>query len=205
MPLGEIKMNDDEPLSSIELKFTGHAENSFENILKRQMELHEGVTFIDLLKFLYQSSLGPFHIFEMMDENRMMNWIKRNLENANFSNGPLIEELYGKKWVRLNLAAYKKKCGSDYRNLFEAFIRSKSMKKGQLKEFEELQEKLVAAVRKGRIDPLTCEPRILLLLEDFLKRYKEKGYPPIHHSEVYTQKNDAEYLVIPRSSLNELV
>lgn len=198
-------MNDDKPLSSIELKFTGHAEDYFENVLKRQMELHEGVTFIDLLKFLYQSSLGPFHIFEMMDENRIMNWIKRNLENANLSNGPLVEELYGKKWVRVNLAAYRKKCGNDYLKLFEALMKSKSMKKGQLKEFEELQEKLIDVIRKGRIEPLTREPRILLLVEDFVKRYKEKGYPPIHHSKVYMQKNDSEYLVVPRSSLDKLV
>jgi hypothetical protein len=198
-------MNDGKPLSSIELKFTGDAEDFFENVLKRQMELHEGVTFIDLLKFLYQSTLGPFHIFEMMDENHIMNWIKRNLENANLSNGPFIEELYGKKWVRVNLAAFKKKRGNDYQKLFEVLIKSKSMKRGQLKEFEELQEKLVNAVRKGRIEPVTSEPRILLLVEDFVKKYKEKGYPPIHHSEVYMQKNDSEYLVVPCSSLDKLV
>ena len=198
-------MNDEKHLSSIELKFTGGAEDYFENVIKRQMELHEGVTFIDLLKFLYQSSLGPFHIFEMMDENSIIDWIKRNLENASLSNGPLVEELYGKKWVRVDLAAYRKKCGDDYQKLFEALMKSKSMKKGQLKEFEELQEKLIDVVRKGRIEPVTREPRVLLLVEDFVKRYKEKGYPPIHHSEVYMQKNDSEYLVVPRSILDKLV
>jgi hypothetical protein len=200
-----MKMIDHKPLSSIELKFTGHAEDYFDNVMKRQMELHEGATFIDLVKFLYQSSLGPFHIFEVMDENRIMNWIKRNLENANLSDGPLVEELYGKKWVRVNLAAYKKKYGSDYQKLFEVFMENKSMKKGHLKEFKELQEKLVNAVRQGRIEPVTRETRILLVVEDFAKRYKEKGYPPIHHSEVYMQKNDSEYLVVPLSSLDKLV
>jgi hypothetical protein len=203
--LREKKMKADEPLSSIELKFTRHVEDYFENVLKRQMELHEGVTFIDLLKFLYQSSMGPFHLFEMMDENHMMNWIKKNLQDADPSEGPLVEELYGGKWVRLNLGAYKKKRGSDYRNLFEVLMKSRSMKKGQLKEFEELQEKLVNTLRKRTIKPVTNELRILLLVEDFMKRYKENGYPAIHHSKVYMQKNDSEYLVVPRSSLARLV
>jgi hypothetical protein len=79
------------------------------------------------------------------------------------------------------------------------------MNEGQFKDFEELQEKLINVVRKGRIKPATRETTILQLAEDFVKRYKEKGYPPIHHSEVYMQKNDSEYLVVPRSGLDKLV
>jgi len=64
-------MGNEEPLSVIELKFAGCAEGRFTKALKKQMELHEGVTFMDLLKFLYQSSLGPFHLFEMMNETEL--------------------------------------------------------------------------------------------------------------------------------------
>jgi len=38
-----------------------------------------------------------------------------------------------------------------------------------------------------------------------LKEYEEKGYPPIHHSKTYMLKNSDDYLVIPRSSLVEIM
>jgi hypothetical protein len=107
-------MDPEKDLSSIELKFAGRAEDPFERALKRQMALHEGVTFMDLLKFLYQSALGPFHLFEMMDETELKGWIRRNLEETKPSDGPLTEELYGKKWVRVNFGPYKTRFGNDF-------------------------------------------------------------------------------------------
>jgi hypothetical protein len=75
-------MSNKERLSAIELRFTGCAEDHFAKDLKKQMEIHEGVTFMDLMKFLYQSSLGPFHLFEIMDETELNGWIRRNLEHV---------------------------------------------------------------------------------------------------------------------------
>jgi len=194
-------MKEKKPLSSIELEFTGCAEDPFTSDLKKQIELHEGVTFIDLLKFLYQSSLGPFHIFEMMDETQIMNWIRGNLENARPSDGPMIERMYGEKWVRVNLGSYRKKCGCDYQRLYEVFMKAKNMKKERMSKFIELQKKLVDTIREGKIRAINDEPRILLLVEDFLKDYEEKGYPPMHHSESYMLKNNFEYLVVPYPGL----
>ncbi len=80
-------MREEECLSSIELRFVGEANDHFRKALKKQTELHEGVTFMDILKFLYQSSLGSFHLFEMMNETELANWIRKNLENAKPSDG----------------------------------------------------------------------------------------------------------------------
>jgi formylmethanofuran dehydrogenase subunit E len=44
----------------------------------------------------------------------------------------------------------------------------------------------------------------LSLVEDFLKEYEEKDYPPVHHSKSYMVKNSSDYLVIPRSGLVEI-
>lgn len=198
-------MNDGKPLSMIELKFTRYAEDSFEKALKGQMELHEGVTFIDLLKFLYQSSLGPFHIFEMMDEVQVKNWIRESLNNAKPSDEPLVEGLYSKKWVRLNLGAYKKKYGNNLQRLYKVFVNAQVMKKGQFKEFEELLRKLVEGLRERKIEPVIHDSQILRLVEDFVRELRKKGYPPIHHSEIFMQKNTYEYLVIPSSSMDKLV
>jgi hypothetical protein len=198
-------MNGIKSLSKIELKFTGPAENSFEKALKEQIELHEGVTFIDLLKFLYQSSLGSFHIFEMMNDVQVKNWIREGINKVKPSNDPLIERLYGGKWVRLNLGAYKKKYGNDLRKLYEVFAKSKVMEKGELDEFEELLMKLVEGLRGGKIEPVTRDSRFLGLVEDFVGELRRNVYPPIHHSEIFMQKNKYEYLVIPSSSIDKLV
>jgi hypothetical protein len=198
-------MNYEKPLSLIELKFTGDAEDGFMKALKGLMELHEGVTFIDLFKFLYQSSLGPIHIFDVMDETQIKNWIRESLENAKPSDEPLIEDLFGKKWVRLNLGAYRKKHGNSIQRLYKVFMNAKAMKKDQLEDFEELLRKLVEGLKAGKIEAVTHEPQIMLLVEDFLREQRKKGYPPIHHSKIFMQKNDYAYLVISKLSMDELV
>jgi hypothetical protein len=198
-------MSNEERLSTIELKFTGCAEDHFTKALKQQMELHEKVTFMDLLKFLYQSSLGPFHLFEIMDETELKGWIRKNLEDAKPSDGPLTEELYGKKWVRVNFGPYTKRFGNDYKRICEAFVKAKRMKHGQQKEYTDLLKKLVNAIRREKIRPLNEEPMFFSLVESFLREYEEKDFPPIHHSQTYMLRNSSEYLVVPYSSPNKTV
>ena len=192
------------PLSSIELKFAGAAENAFAAALKEQMKLHEGLTIMDLLKFLYQSVLGPFHLFARMDEAQLKEWIRKNLEDTKPSDLRLTEKLYGKKWIRVNFGPYKKRFGNDYQRIYEILVEAKSMRQGQLKEYRNLLKKLVDAIAKGKIKPATEAPRILQQVESFLKEYEEKEYPPIHHSEIYMLKNTSEYLVVPYTSVDKL-
>ena len=198
-------MENEKYLSSLGLRFVGDADDHFAKALKKQMELPQGVTFMDLLKFLYQSSLGPFHLFEMMDETELKGWIRKNLEGAIAFDGPLTEELYGKKWVRLNFGPYKKRYGNDYQRIHAAFANVKRMKEGKSKEYADLLRKLVDSIRKGKIQPVTIEPRILSIVEKFLKECKKKDYPPIHHSEIYMLRNNSEYLVIPYPGFDETV
>jgi hypothetical protein len=201
----KIIMNNNKRLSTIELKFTGCAEDPFARALKKQMELHEGVTFMDLLKFLYQSSLGSFHLFELMEETELKEWVRRNLENAKPSDGSLTEELYGKKWIRVNFGPYKRKFGNDYQRIYEVFGEARRMKHGQTKEYTDLLKKLLDAIKESRIRPLTEEPTFLSLVETFLEEYEEEGFPPIHHSPMYMKRNSCEYLVVPNSSLDKII
>ena len=197
-------MKNEKRLNSLELRFARRAEDDFDETLKKHMELHEGVCLFDLLKFLYQSSLGSFHLLEVMSETELLNWIRKSLENTRPSAGALVEELYGKKWVRLDFGPYKMKYGNDYQKIYRAFAEAKKMKRGQPTEFGKLLERLIDAFRKGRIQFIADEPKALSIVLDFLKEYEEKGYPPIHHSKSYMLKNSSDYLVIPRSSLGEM-
>jgi len=191
-------------LTITELCFVGRAQDAFDRALKEQMKLHEGVTIVDLLKFLYQSTLGPFHLFEMMDETQLKEWIRKNLEDARPSDGPLIEKLYGKKWVKLNFGPYKKRFGGDYQRIYELFGEAKGMKHGQLGEYRDLLKKLLDVLASGKIRPKTDESNILRLFQSFLKEYEERDYPPIHHSKKYLLKNASEYLVIPCLGVDKL-
>ena len=191
-------------LNSTELSFAGSAEDAFERALKEQIKLHESVTIMDLLKFLYQSTLGPFHLFEIMDETRLKEWVRKNLEEARPSDGPLTEKLYGKKWVRLNFGPYKKRFGNDYQRIDESLAEAKKMEPGQLSEYEDVLKKLLGALAGGKIRSKAGESNILVPFQSFLKEYEEKNYPPIHHSKKYILKNASKYLVIPSLSIDKL-
>jgi hypothetical protein len=197
----ETAMNNKERLSAIELKFAGSAEDRFIKAMKKQMEMHEGVTFVDLLKFLYQSTLGPFHLLEMMNKTELKEWIRKNLASTKPSEGPLTEELYSKKWVRVNFGPYKRQYGNDYQRIYEAMISAETIKHGELKEYTDLLKKLVDAIKRKKIRPLTEEPTFLSLVETFLKEYDEEGFPSIHHSHMYMERNSCDYLVVPHSVL----
>lgn len=152
-----------------------------------------------------RASLGPFHLFDMMDEAQLRKWIRKNLEDSKPSDGPIIEELYGKKWVRVSFGPYKRAFGNGYQRIYEAFMKANRMKHGQLKKYRTLLKKLVDATKRAKIKPLIEEPRFQLLVETFLKEYEEKDYPPVHHSKIYMLKNNCEYLVLPYSNLKEIL
>ncbi len=189
---------------SSELRFVGRADDCFGKALKKQMQLHEGVGLPDLVKFLYQSSLGSFHLLELMDETELLNWIRRSLKSTMPSDGLLVENLYGRTWVRLNFGPYKKRYDDDYQRIYRAFMKVKTVKHGQMEVFRKLLKNLIDTFRKGKILSVNSEPEIGRLAEEFLEEYEKRGFPIIHHSQTYMQKNCSDYLVLPRSSLSEI-
>lgn len=191
-------------LSILELRFVGNAENRFSKALRKQIELHRSVTLFDLIKFLYQSSLGSFHLFEKMDEAELLHWVKKNLENTHPSDGHLTEDLLSSKWIRVNFGPYKKRFGNDYQKIFEMLITAKSLRRGQPRRFRNLLEKLASAFRKGEIQSVSDESDIVDLVQDFLQSYEKENFPTVHHSKIYMQKNSSDYLVVPKSSLDRI-
>ncbi len=169
------------------------------------MRLHEGVCLPDLVKFLYQSSLGSFHLLELTTETRLQNWIRKSLTSTKPSDGLLVENLYGRIWVRLNFGPYKKRYDNDYQWIYRTFMKVKNAKHGQMEEFRKLLGNLTETFRKGRILSVNSEPELVRLVEDFIENYEKRGFPIIHHSQTYMQKNGSDYLVVPRSSLFEII
>lgn len=191
-----------EELSLIELEFVGDCNDELSRIIKKYVDAHEGVALRDLLKFLYQSVLGAHHIFDMMEENGIKKWIEKNLDDAEPSDNPLTEELYGKKWVRIDLGSFKKKHGNNSEKLFEIFLKGKEEKRGSMDEFLSLQDELTQLVKNGKIKPLS-HSSLGDLVECFIVNYKQKGYPPLHHSRLYVKKNPT-YLVASSKAAKDI-
>ena len=191
-----------EEISLIKLGFVGEAKDQFGKILKTHIETHVEVTFIDLLKLLYQSILGSHHIFDTMKEDRIKLWIKKNLKAAESANRPLTEELYRHIWVRVDLEAFKGKYGDDHESLTDLFLKGRQEKRGSLAELSHLMDMLVQRIGDDSIVPLDSNSNLVDLADHFLANYKQRSYPPIHHSKLYREKNPP-YLVVPTTAMKK--
>lgn len=190
-------------LSLVELRFAGEAEDQLDEILRTHIETHTGVTFVDLLKFLYQSVLGSHHIFDMMQEDQIRRWVKKNLKTAEPSERPLTEKLYGDIWVRVDLEAFKTMFADDYESLTELFTKGLEEERGSTDELSNLIDTVMQLIKVGNIEPLDRSLNLLDSASDFLKEYKLKSYPPIHHSKLYSEQNPP-YLVVPTVAMKRL-
>jgi hypothetical protein len=184
-----------EGLSSIKIKFDGKAEDELSDAIKHHIETHDNVTLIDVIKFLYQSVLGSFHMLDYMSENETEAWIKRDLAIAEPEEKPLTEKLYGEKWIRLNLGAFKQKYGNDHKLLTELFIRGKEEKRVLVAELSIKLDLLLKLVVARKIRPLNSSANLPDLAASFLTDYKRRGFPPLYHSQSYSEKNP-RYIVV---------
>jgi len=191
-----------EEISLIKLGFVGEAKDQFGKILKTHIETHVEVTFIDLLKLLYQSILGSHHIFDTMKEDRIKLWIKKNLKAAESANRPLTEELYRHIWIRVDLEAFKGKYGDDHESLTDLFLKGRQEKRGSLAELSHLMDMLVQRIGDDSIVALDSNSNLVDLADHFLANYKQRSYPPIHHSKLYREKNPP-YLVVPTTAMKK--
>jgi len=143
-----------ESLASIKIKLEGKAEDELGEAIKLHLETHRDVTLIDVIKFLYQSVLGSFHLLDHMTESEIETWINKNLAATQPEKEPLTEKLYGDKWVRVNLGAFKQKYGDDHKLLIKLFMKGKEEKRTLTTEFSAKLDSLLKLVVTGKIRPL---------------------------------------------------
>jgi hypothetical protein len=187
-------------LASTRITFEGKAEDKLGEAIRRHIETHSDVTVIDLIKFLYQSILGSFHLLDHMTESEIEAWVKENLEVTQSKEEPLIEKLYGNKWVRVNLGAFRQKHGDDHNMLARLFVQGKRERRASATEFSIELDSLLKLVETGKIRPLDSNLRLLDLVAGFLTDYRQRGFPPLHHSQSYSE-NNPQYVVVSRHSL----
>ncbi len=191
-------------LASIKIKFEGKAEDKLSEAVRLHIEAHNDITLIDVIKFLYQSILGNHHLLDHMTESEVAEWIRKSIEAAQPKEELLIEKLYGCKWVRVNLGAFKQKHGDDYNLLVRLFVKSKGERKASPAEFSIELDSLLKLVEDGKIKPLDSNVELLDPAAGFLTNYKQKCFPPLHHSQLYSEKNP-QYVVVSLYSLRRLL
>jgi len=189
-----------ESLASIKIKFAGKAEDELSEAIKLHVETHDDVTLVDVIKFLYQSVLGSFHLLDHMTESEIKTWIKKNLAASQPKEEQLVEKLYGDRWIRVNLGAFKQKYGDDHKLLTRLFMKGKEEKRTSATEFSIKLDSLLKLVVTGKIRPLNSNPNLPDLAVGFFADYKKRGFPPLHHSPSYSEKNP-EYIVVSLDNL----
>jgi hypothetical protein len=186
-------------LLGIEVYFEGAARGALEKTVKNHIETHSGATVVDIVKFLFQSVLGTHHILNHMNDKQVETWIKEQLESAEPADRPLAEPLFGKRWVRLDLEAFKHKHGNDYRLATRMFMDGRRVEKARSKEFLQTIERLNELLSNRKIRPIHSDIDLSFAAERFIKKYKQMGFPPLHHSASFTRQNPS-YIVIPSES-----
>ena len=190
-------------MRSIAIRFEGKAEDELSLAIKNHVEAHENVTLIDIVKFLYQSVLGSFHLLDRMNEREIKGWINESLATVEPERRPLTERMYGNKWVRLNLGAFKHVYGSNGILLTSLFLKGKEEGRVPMKEFSRKLNVLLKLVTAGKIKSSCQCDNLSDLFLVFLSEYKQIGFPPVHHSKLYSERNP-KYVVVPRNSLTDL-
>jgi hypothetical protein len=185
-----------EELLRTEVCFVGVARGEFEKAAKNYIETHGGVTLVDIVKFLYQSVLGTHHILEHMNDKQIETWIKEQLESAEPADRPLTEPLFGNTWVRLDLGAFKHEYGDNYTLAIRMFLNGRSVEKARNNEFTRTIERLNKLLSNRKIRPTYSQIDISIPAKHFIKTYKQKGFPPLHHSASYAKQNPP-YIIIP--------
>ena len=170
-----------EGLGTIIVKFEGEEQDELSLAIKRHVEAHEGVTLVDIVKFLHQSVLGSLHILDHMSEGEIEAWIAENLSHQP-DKGPLTEDLYGNKWVRLNLGAFKHRYGPNKELLVRLFLKGKEEERVSVAEFSCKLHKMFKLVSAGKIRPSNSNGSLPDFASTFLLEYKRMGYPLLHHS-----------------------
>ena len=163
-------------------------------VLNIHIKRYKGFGARDAYKFLYQACLGPEHLIE----NEMKPWECFEKEWGRLdsdSSIPLIESLTCDSSIRRINLAPAKASNLDRKKIFKAFTESAREFSGSINMFIDCWQELIRMSQSDEI-PLDIEDMIQI---DNLAR--EKGYPPMRHSDEYREKNNPSYRVVIRSVL----
>lgn len=168
--------------------------NTFE-LLTSQYQKYPQMQCRDFLKALFQAEWGCEHLIS--DEQGVYRYLKNEWEKTPAAENCSLIEPLGDHFVRLHLAAAKAQ-GLSMDTLFQMFLHAAQVRRGNPEHFSDALD-CVAAMAKEDAMPFSPAEA-----EDFIRKYREQGCPPIHHSESFRQHYHPAYRVIDRETASLL-
>lgn len=148
----------------------------------------------DIFKFIFQSAFGCEHL--VSSEERALNYIKAELERIkDDESAPRIDALDG-DYSRVHLSCLSDEVTPEV--LAKYFCLSAKVEEGA-------KEKLIEKIAVAR--ELIADGTIPLSLSDFDElhaRWREAGYPAIHHSDSFREAYRPAYRVIANEYVDVL-
>lgn len=165
-------------------------------ILHRQFSRYPLLEARDLYKLIYQAALGSEHAIS--DLPAVRTWLYNEIKGlAHGPTEPVIDPISPDgKIVRVNLRPYLA-AGGDAEVLLKAFICTANDYRGTIGLLQRYWNYAVELVDQPKF------PLLDTTLTDFFETMCVQGFPPVHHSTVYTQNYHPAYRVILQAHLEE--
>ena len=147
----------------------------------------------DIFKFIFQSAFGCEHL--VSSEERALNYIKEELKRVSGDEAPRVDKLDG-DYSRVYLSCLNDKVTPEVMAKYFC-LSAKVEPDGR----ERLLEKIAVArelIRDGTI------PLSLRDFDELHEKWRDAGYPAIHHSESFREAYHPAYRVIANEYLKHL-
>lgn len=148
----------------------------------------------DIFKFIFQSAYGCEHL--VSSEERALNYIKEELKRVSGDEAPRVDRLDG-DYSRVYLSCLNDKVTPEVMAKYFC-LSAKVEPDGR----ERLLEKIAVArelIRDGTI------PLSLRDFDELNEKWREAGYPAIHHSDSFREAYHPAYRVIANEYLKHLI
>lgn len=149
----------------------------------------------DAVKLLYQSEFGGGHMIS--SPSASLKRLEEEYAHVNQTDAPLTENIGG-GIVRVNLCALDAN-GVSIIKLNDVFVRSSAMVRGSIPRFTEKLEQLQDMQSRHDIFAFPADE-----LAAYLRKYAERGFPPVSHSDVYRKAYSPAYRVVSEELLKYL-
>lgn len=172
---------------------------AYDKDLKKTLERYPASTLQDIMKFFYQSLLGPGHLITSYEEayNSLKDECEHLMFYSNMINEPLTEEM-SNNTLRVNLRPYVYK-KYDLGMLAKAFYESQNKYSGD-------QAKLVNDLIKSRSIIEALFPRFdEEEFNSYIAAIKEYGCKPFSHSLTYKTNYHPHYRIVNKELFLKLL
>ena len=168
--------------------------NNTRELLVSHYNAYPRLEVADIFKFIFQSAFGCEHL--VSSEERALNYIKEELKRVSADEAPRVDKLDG-NYSRVYLSCLNDEVTPEVMAKYFC-LSAKIEPDGK----EKLLEK-IAVARELILDGTIALS--LSVFDELHERWREAGYPAIHHSETFREAYHPAYRVIANEYLKHLI